>query len=57
MTLTDILVLGYIVAFFSAFVIVIGGVATWQTVSDLREKAAERRAERRTEFQGALKAA
>ncbi len=37
---TDILVLGYVVAFFSAFIVAIGGVATWQVLSDLKDRRA-----------------
>jgi predicted negative regulator of RcsB-dependent stress response len=57
MPLSTILILGYIVAFFSSFIVAIGGIATWQVVSDLREQAASRRSARYTEYQGALKAA
>jgi hypothetical protein len=57
MPLSTILILGYIVAFFSSFIVAIGGIATWQVVSDLREQAASRRGARYTEYQGALKAA
>ena len=57
MPLTTVLILGYIVAFFSAFVVVIGGVWAGQVVSELRDKAAVRRRLHDTEFHGALKAA
>jgi predicted negative regulator of RcsB-dependent stress response len=57
MPLSTILILGYIVAFFSSFIVAIGGIATWQVVSDLREQAASRHSARYTEYQGALKAA
>lgn len=57
MSLSTILILGYIVAFFSSFIVAIGGIATWQVVSDLRDQAASQRSARYTEYQGALKAA
>ncbi len=43
MELSTLLILGYIVAFFSAFIVVIGGVWAGQVIGELRDKAAARR--------------
>jgi hypothetical protein len=57
MPLPQILILGYIVAFFSSFVVAIGGVWAGQVIDELRANTAARRSARHTEYRGALKAA
>lgn len=58
MSLSTALILGYIVVFFSSFIVVIGGVATWQVLSDLSDQAkAARRREPDTSVDDLLKAA
>lgn len=42
MPTSTIVILGVIVAMFAAFVIAIGGVATWQVLSDRRDEAKDR---------------
>lgn len=42
MPLSTIVILGVIVAMFAAFVFVMGGVATWQVLSDQRDEAKAR---------------
>ncbi len=45
MPLSTVIILGVIVAMFAAFVIAIGGAATWQVLSDLRDEAKARRSQ------------
>ena len=42
MPLSTIVILGVIVAMFAAFIVAIGGVATWQVLSDQRDEAKDR---------------
>jgi hypothetical protein len=57
MPLSQILILGYILAFFTSFVVVIGVVWARQVIDQLRATTTARRSARHTEYRGALKAA
>lgn len=37
MPLSTVVILGVIVAMFAAFIVAVGGVASWQVLSDLRD--------------------
>lgn len=54
---SNLFVLGYIVAFFAAFIIPVGGVSTWIMISDLKDRAAARRRDRTAASHSALKTA
>jgi hypothetical protein len=54
---SNLFVLGYIAAFFAAFIIPVFGVSIWIAISDLQEQTVARRRERAVGPHGALNAA